>query len=214
MERDTIALDYISLSIHILSIAQNHSKRPYDNISCLCREIEQITDKHVRLLLYTDSEKMTDLLSPRSSQIILIPVQFREVVYGSLEVETQSLSFSDIALQRYVLSLLSNICAWILHSIELSMIVNKESHSQPALSSSLTRRQQEVLKLICRGYTPKMIADTLAIAPSTVEKHRQQIYAKLDVHNEYDVMHAAYSAGLFSPIQDLMTFNERACSRA
>jgi DNA-binding NarL/FixJ family response regulator len=47
---------------------------------------------------------------------------------------------------------------------------------------SLTLREKEVLKLVGEGYMSKEIADYLCISDKTVEKHRNNIMKKLDIH--------------------------------
>jgi DNA-binding NarL/FixJ family response regulator len=66
----------------------------------------------------------------------------------------------------------------------------------------LTKREREVLALMCRGYNQEAIADLLCISPATVGKHRQHIYEQLGVHCERDALLVAYQTGLFSLIDD------------
>lgn len=47
----------------------------------------------------------------------------------------------------------------------------------------LTNREREIICLIVEEFTTREIADQLFIAPTTVEKHRQNIMAKLEVRN-------------------------------
>jgi len=47
----------------------------------------------------------------------------------------------------------------------------------------LSRRELEVLKLICREYSNAEIADKLFLSVSTVETHRKNLIAKLGVNN-------------------------------
>jgi DNA-binding NarL/FixJ family response regulator len=47
----------------------------------------------------------------------------------------------------------------------------------------LTSRETEVLRLIARGFSNKQIAAELAISIKTVEKHRQQVMNKLNIHD-------------------------------
>ncbi|MDX9835091.1 MAG: response regulator transcription factor, partial [Desulfobulbus sp.] len=56
---------------------------------------------------------------------------------------------------------------------------------KPASSSRtlLTRREKEILKLIGEGSKNKEIAEVLFISVKTVEKHRSNLMAKLDLHN-------------------------------
>ena len=46
----------------------------------------------------------------------------------------------------------------------------------------LTSREAEVLQLIAEGYANKQIADQLGISIKTVEKHRQAVMDKLNIH--------------------------------
>jgi len=61
---------------------------------------------------------------------------------------------------------------------------------------SLTQREKEVLKLIGEGYKNKAIAEYLCISPKTVEKHRANIMAKLDLHNASALTAYAIEKGL------------------
>lgn len=47
--------------------------------------------------------------------------------------------------------------------------------------SSLTTREREILLWLARGKTNREIAVILWVAPSTVRKHLENIYGKLDV---------------------------------
>lgn len=55
--------------------------------------------------------------------------------------------------------------------------------------SSLTRREQEVMRLLYQGNAPKNIASTLGIAFQTVAKHRACILKKLRVRNDAELVH-------------------------
>jgi two-component system response regulator NreC len=60
----------------------------------------------------------------------------------------------------------------------------------------LTDREREVLRLIAEGLTSKEIAGRLAISPYTVERHRANAMAKLDLHNRADLIRYAIRKGL------------------
>jgi DNA-binding NarL/FixJ family response regulator len=47
----------------------------------------------------------------------------------------------------------------------------------------LTSREQEVLQMVAEGHVNKQIAATLNLSIKTVEKHRQQLMDKLDIHD-------------------------------
>jgi DNA-binding NarL/FixJ family response regulator len=48
------------------------------------------------------------------------------------------------------------------------------------VSSTLTRREKQVLALVARGLTNSQIAFELEIATRTVGKHLEHVYEKLD----------------------------------
>ena len=51
----------------------------------------------------------------------------------------------------------------------------------PAESTTLTQREQEVLRLLAHGETNRKIAEELCVAEITVRFHLRNIYNKLDV---------------------------------
>jgi DNA-binding NarL/FixJ family response regulator len=60
----------------------------------------------------------------------------------------------------------------------------------------LTRRESEVLQLVAEGYPNKRIASVLAISIKTVEKHRQHLMQKLNLHDTAGLTRYAISAGV------------------
>ena len=61
---------------------------------------------------------------------------------------------------------------------------------------TLTQREREVLKLIGEGHKNKDIAEYLSISLKTVEKHRSNLMAKLDLHNTSALTKFAIEKGL------------------
>ena len=51
------------------------------------------------------------------------------------------------------------------------------------LPGGLTRREVEVARLVAKGRSNRDIAEILSLSPRTVNKHLEQIYAKLGVEN-------------------------------
>ncbi len=60
----------------------------------------------------------------------------------------------------------------------------------------LTRREMEVLQLVAEGKANKVTADMLHISVKTVEKHRQQVMRKLDLHNIASLTRYAIANGI------------------
>jgi len=57
------------------------------------------------------------------------------------------------------------------------------SGQPPRRAGELTSREAEVLQLIAEGFSNKQIAGELSISIKTVEKHRQQVMNKLNIHD-------------------------------
>jgi len=64
---------------------------------------------------------------------------------------------------------------------------------------TVTQREREVLKLLAEGHTNNEIADLLSISVKTVEKHRANLIAKLDLHNVAQLTAYAIEKGLMEP---------------
>jgi DNA-binding NarL/FixJ family response regulator len=62
----------------------------------------------------------------------------------------------------------------------------------------LTARQREVLQLIAEGKNTKEIAGALDISVKTVEAHRLQLMARLDIHDVPGLVRYAIRSGLVS----------------
>jgi DNA-binding NarL/FixJ family response regulator len=66
-------------------------------------------------------------------------------------------------------------------SFEAGQAMRKESAN--AQIPLLTRREKEILLLIAEGFTNPEIAEKLFVSPSTVDSHRKNLLAKLNVKN-------------------------------
>jgi two-component system response regulator NreC len=61
---------------------------------------------------------------------------------------------------------------------------------------ALTEREREVLTLIAQGRTNQEIAERLVISVKTVNRHRENIMAKLNLHSRVELVHYAIEKGL------------------
>jgi DNA-binding NarL/FixJ family response regulator len=63
-------------------------------------------------------------------------------------------------------------------------------------NAELTSREMEVLQLIAEGKANKETASELGIGIKTVEKHREHLMEKLDIHDTAGLTRYAISAGI------------------
>jgi len=73
--------------------------------------------------------------------------------------------------------------------------LDRAGRSKPR-KDCLTSREVEVLQLIAEGKASKQIAAELGIGVKTVEKHRERLKAKLNIHNTAGLTRYAISAGI------------------
>jgi DNA-binding NarL/FixJ family response regulator len=65
-----------------------------------------------------------------------------------------------------------------------------------ANATRLTSRESEVLQLVAEGSANKQVAAALGISIKTVEKHRQHLMDKLNIHDTAGLTRYAISAGV------------------
>ncbi|MGH3480746.1 MAG: response regulator [Nocardioidaceae bacterium] len=66
-------------------------------------------------------------------------------------------------------------------------------------SRVLTPREEQIVKLIAEGNSSKAIADALVISVKTVERHRENVLAKLDLRDRLELTRYAIRHGLVEP---------------
>jgi len=82
-----------------------------------------------------------------------------------------------------------------LHHHEMKARADGELHAAKD-ASILSSREAEVLQLVAEGKANKQTADELNISIKTVEKHRQSLMNKLDIHDTAGLTRYAIAAGI------------------
>jgi len=67
-----------------------------------------------------------------------------------------------------------------------------------ASTSTLTRRELEVLRLLANGLDQGEIAERLVISPKTVGSHLERVLSKLGAHSRAEAVALAYRLGIVS----------------
>ncbi len=71
--------------------------------------------------------------------------------------------------------------------------VFKTPAPEQSVNELLSKREQEVLELLSKGFLYKEIADKLSISISTVKRHLNSIYTKLQVQNKVEAVNKLYN---------------------
>jgi DNA-binding NarL/FixJ family response regulator len=72
----------------------------------------------------------------------------------------------------------------------------QEAQISDSAYSSLSRREQEILRLLAEGRSSREVAEVLFISRKTVENHRTNIMAKLGLHSTMELLRYAARLGL------------------
>lgn len=192
--------NYAQLILDLVSFCQTLCKQTNKVGERLSKEMMRLTQNRVRLsLLFQNSSNGRHVPFPVS---VSFPVQFCNRNYGTLEVAADSAHPAQPALPLAVAQLLAQVCGTLLYNLELSAFIEGQSHRlEFQQHRHLTRRELEVLKLICRGFEPQEIASKLNIAIATVETHKKSIREKFGIHSEHDIALVAYRTNLFSVLE-------------
>src|SRR5262245_11879375 len=67
-------------------------------------------------------------------------------------------------------------------------LTTRAGHASDERSSSLTKREVEILRLMTNGANTKALATQLRLSPATVRNHVQNIFEKLGVHSRLEAV--------------------------
>lgn len=143
--------------------------------------------------------------SPETKILVLTVHKTEEYVLASLEAGADGYIIKDATHAELLLAISNAAQGRRYLSPEISgaviegYLAGKKAQKLCTPGETLTRREREVLKLIAEGYKNKDIADYLCISPKTVEKHRDNLMKKLDLHNAAALTAYAMERGLANP---------------
>jgi len=83
-----------------------------------------------------------------------------------------------------------------LAGLVLSEFRRVSAGARPAGEPGLTERENEVLRLVAKGYTYREIGERLFISEKTAQNHVRNILTKLQLHKRYELMRYAIQKGL------------------
>jgi DNA-binding NarL/FixJ family response regulator len=77
--------------------------------------------------------------------------------------------------------------------------LERAAEGEDVYEEALTPRELEVVKLVAEAHSNEEIAELLVISPKTVERHRQNIMAKLGMRDRVQLTRYAIRRGLVEP---------------
>ena len=149
--------------------------------------VEQITWSEVPL-----SEFITDYIMARGVLCTLGMVLFDQnslprVAFAFDRTRSSSYSDREIEIVRYAAAHLGNLYKNFYTSPSSIPGASKPSFDTK-MEILLTKREQEIVELLCRGLSPAHVSKTLKISVSTAYKHIAHIYKKLNVSSQQELL--------------------------
>ncbi|MFK7949800.1 MAG: response regulator [Saprospiraceae bacterium] len=143
-----------------------------------------------------DCVKILKDISPEIEMIMLTVHADEDSIFESLRAGAVGYLVKNIFPSKLLNSIkeVKNGGSPMSSSIARKVVSSFNSFRQPA--ANLTKRETEVLDLLCKGKSYKVIADDLYISPDTVRYHLKNIYKKLQVNSKYEAMVKALKNGL------------------
>jgi len=142
-------------------------------IDCITEIKPAISDtQFIMFTIYEDSDQVFEALKAGASGYILKNTAPEKIIESLIELHDGGSPMSP-KIARMVLSSFNAI-------------------TKNNVSELISKREQEVLELLSKGFLYKEIADKLSITLSTVKRHLNHIYEKLQVQNKTEAINKMY----------------------
>ena len=140
---------------------------------------------------------------PRSRVLILTQYDDKEYVYPIIEAGAAGFISKAAASSELTQGIRSVYLGDSFLSPSIAkLLVEDLQHGGERVShdpyEQLTDRERDVLKLLAEGFSTQEIADLLKVTPKTVEGHKTNLMAKLDIHNRIKLVKYALRKGIIS----------------
>jgi DNA-binding NarL/FixJ family response regulator len=133
--------------------------------------------KVIVLSAYNDKEHVEQAVAAGAAGYLLKLTAAKELIQAVREVHKGNAYFSPQVAER-------------LRNESNPLVIRTKS------AAALTVREAEVLQLVAEGFVNKQIADELSVSTKTIEKHRQSLMNKLNIHCTADLVRHAVAKGV------------------
>ena len=142
-------------------------------IDCITEVKSKIPDtQFIMFTIYEDNDQVFEALKAGASGYILKNTSSEEIIASVIELHEGGSPMSP-KIGRMVLSSFN--------------VITKNN-----VSELISKREQEVLELLSKGFLYKEIAEKLNITLSTVKRHLNHVYQKLQVQNKTEAINKMY----------------------
>lgn len=147
------------------------------------------------MLVLTDISKLVEEITSSNKRIKIIVIgnnyeviDIRKLFNKGIKSYLDKNSRYDEFLKSINALLLNEIYICDYAKERMISFISSEGRPSRLIKGPLTRREIEILKLICDGLSSKDISEKLFISINTVETHRKRILLKLNVKNSVGIV--------------------------
>ena len=156
-----------------------------------------LLDFAMPLLNGIDAARAIQIDSPRTKTVLLTMHKEEQYVLEALRAGIKGYVLKNQAAVDLVQAIEATFRGEMYLSPSISAsVVNVALANDSSWVDPLTLREREVMQLIAEGKSNKEIARELHLSVKTVESHRRNLMAKLDVHETAGIVREAMKLGL------------------
>jgi DNA-binding NarL/FixJ family response regulator len=151
-----------------------------NGIDATCRITREVPASKVLILSsYSDDQHVQQALDAGAAGYVMKETASQELLHAIREIGKGTAFFSPLIAMRL-----------------LQRWKNRELPPSAMAGQALTERQRDVVQLIAEGYSNKQMATLLSISIKTVDKHRQSLMDKLNIHEVASLTRYAVAHGV------------------
>jgi two-component system response regulator NreC len=173
-------------------------------------ELVEMADKHRPDMVITDivmpgitAVRTLRKNLPAVSIIALSSFDETRVVFDALEAGANAYLLKNTSKEEMLQAIRAVSEGGYYYCTEVSVLLIKKikessnGASKKAQAPELTAREQEIIRLICKGHSNKEIATILSLSKRTVEGYREKIMGKVQARNSLEIMTYAIKNNLY-----------------
>lgn len=171
----------------------------------LCKELKPnvvLMDLYMPILNGIEATKVISMECHQSRVIILSMFPDHEYVQSALNAGAKGFLVKDTAAGELIqaVRVVHDGKAFFSPSVSKTIVDSMYNDVSNYKAKDLTSREREILQLVAEGNTSKQVAKLLSICRSTVDKHRENIVTKLEIHDVVGLIRYAIKNGGVSAI--------------
>jgi two-component system invasion response regulator UvrY len=135
---------------------------------------------------------------PKQKIIVLTVYTEKTFPKRMLEIGAKGYLTKECALSEIIdaLNIVNGGGAYIAPAIAQQLALSLLPGNEANPIDRLSRREFQVMLMICHGLTNLEMSEKLCLSPKTVSTYRLRLLEKLDVHNEVDMLKIAVEQGM------------------